>query len=233
MTRTVVHWLLSQRRAATAHDGHARCTLAAPMNTRMLESRGRGRRHSDIFVALAVALSGVSSNGCGSDKNLGGADGAIDQPADVLSVPADGPKDLRIPDLAPEAQVTSDGAACSSPKVWRYEEPGCGAEAHPICGTAQSDGCLALVCGCDGETLSGCDYFTKPWQSRGLCPGACYTPTHNLEVAEAGLSLIKGCACDPAVDREECVTLTWGRRPMTCVQGTWSLDVNNPCGADG
>jgi hypothetical protein len=123
---------------------------------------------------------------------------------------------------------------CTTPKVWRYEQPGCGADAPaPICGNSGGDACLAYVCGCDGETLTGCDYFSKPWQSRGICPGACYSPTHNLEATFHGWSgVIKGCACDPATDSGQCVGLEGSTAPhynMVCADGTWSLDFTSPC----
>ena len=124
---------------------------------------------------------------------------------------------------------TTDGGDCPAPKVWRYEQPGCGSEAQAICGTAGGDACLSVVCGCDGETLTGCDYFPKPWQSRGICPGACYSPTQNVETARTFSGLIRGCACDPTIDQNQCVSISGGHYPMACVMGTWTLDGANLC----
>jgi hypothetical protein len=189
------------------------------------------RRHHDIFVAVCGALASVVLlAGCGSGDDKQPADGGNDLEIDMPPLGHDGPKDMPSADLAPETKVTSDGAICSSPKVWRYEQPGCGIDAPaPICGNSGGDACLAFVCGCDGEVLTGCDYFDKPWQSRGMCPGACYTPTHNLEAVESAPGLIKGCACDPAVDRGQCLTVAGRPHPMTCVLGTWSYDPIGNC----
>jgi hypothetical protein len=191
------------------------------------------RRHHDIGVAVCGALASVFLlAGCGSGDDKQPADGGNDLEIDMPAVPYDGAKDVPIADLGPEALVTSDGALCPSPKVWRYEQPGCGIDAPaPICGNPGGDACLSFVCGCDGEVLTGCDYFDRPWQARGLCPGACYTPTHNLEAVLSSPGLIKGCACDPAVDRGQCITVAGQQHPMTCVLGTWSYDRTGNCDA--
>ncbi len=122
-----------------------------------------------------------------------------------------------------------DADVCAAPRVWRYEEPGCGTDTPaPICGNAGGDACLAFVCGCDGEVLTGCDYFGRPWRTPGLCPGACFSPTHNVEAAPSGLGLIKGCACNPATDLEQCVGVEGDTAPhynMACAGGTWSFDL--------
>ena len=125
-------------------------------------------------------------------------------------------------DVADAATVDSDG--CPAPKVWRYEQPGCDGQVQPICGSATQDTCASVACGCDGESLSGCDYYSKPYRSKGgLCPGACLSPTHNLEV----IGLIKGCACDPAKDQPQCVPVGAGRTGLalgfTCTGGVWSV----------
>lgn len=123
----------------------------------------------------------------------------------------------------PSDHLDGGGAQCLSPKTWRYETPGCGAEASPICGSTVEDGCLAIVCGCDGEILTGCDYFEKPWRARGLCPGTCYSPTANLQFAAMYPLQVPGCACDVATDRSPCVPIAGGYAPITCSQGAWQL----------
>ena len=137
-------------------------------------------------------------------------------------------------DGAIDRSASDDGGSCQAPNVWRYQEPGCGAEAHPVCGSGMQDGGLAFACGCDGETLMGCDYYDKPWRARGMCPGACYSPTSNLEVAWA-TPLMKGCTCDPSTNGTECVSMADGKKhPVSCVAGTWSLDASITCtGVDG
>jgi hypothetical protein len=123
-----------------------------------------------------------------------------------------------------------DGGNCPAPNVWRYEQPGCDGEVRPICGQAGGDGCLAFACGCDGEVLTGCDYYPKPYQSRGLCPDACFSPTHNLAVVN--YLGVQGCACDPTTDLPQCVENgLW----FTCTGGVWnathiaSCDLGTPC----
>ena len=124
-----------------------------------------------------------------------------------------------------------DGGGCPAPKVWRYEEPGCDGQVQPICGSAMEDACAALACGCDGESLIGCDYYSNAYRSNGLCPGACFSPTHNLSVIRYS-GLIKGCACDPATDQPQCVAGQWN---LTCTGGVWnakhvaSCDLGAPC----
>jgi hypothetical protein len=120
------------------------------------------------------------------------------------------------------ADGTSDGgAACNNPKVLRYQAPGCGAEAHPICGTSNEDACLSIACGCDGELLTGCDYYKAPWQSKGLCPGMCYSPTQ-LDVLSITY-LVPGCACDPGTDKTQCVSVRGEWHPISCAQGAWQI----------
>jgi hypothetical protein len=128
--------------------------------------------------------------------------------------------------------IDSDG--CPAPKVWYYEEPGCDGQVQPICGSTLDDACAAVACGCDGESLIGCDHYSKPYQSKGLCPGACFSPTHNLElIGYFGLlGIVKGCACDPATEQPQCVA---GALNLTCAGGVWnatpvaSCDLGTPC----
>jgi hypothetical protein len=94
------------------------------------------------------------------------------------------------------------------------------------------DAGVAFACGCDGETLLGFDYFKQPWSSRGVCPQACYSPTHNLDVADMA-GQIPGCACNPATDATRCVfSAGWaGMRTIACVAGKWQLDTSTTCTA--
>jgi hypothetical protein len=111
--------------------------------------------------------------------------------------------------------------ACGSPKVLRYEAPGCGAEAHPLCGRATEDACLRIACGCDGQLLTGCDYYEAPWRSLGLCPDTCYSPT-KLDVFNITYQA-PGCACDPASDKTECVSVRGEWHTMACAEGAWKI----------
>jgi hypothetical protein len=79
---------------------------------------------------------------------------------------ADAPSD------APSDAPPTDGSVCVSPQVLRYETAGCGAAAHPVCGSSDQDACLEEVCGCDGTTLSKCDYAPAPWSRLGPCGDA-------------------------------------------------------------
>jgi hypothetical protein len=49
--------------------------------------------------------------------------------------------------------------------VWRYEQPGCGASARPVCGSPLEDLCLRLVCSCAGKVIGGCDFYGQPWRA--------------------------------------------------------------------
>jgi hypothetical protein len=144
---------------------------------------------------------------------------------EVGDAPLDAPADNG-PDGEP---VDSDG--CPAPKVWRYEQVGCDGTVQPICGQAGGDGCLAFACACDGESLGGCDYFSKPYRSTGLCPGACLSPTHNLELLDLAPNLLPGCACDPATDKPQCVPIYSGTAAMnfTCVGGVWNIARATSC----
>jgi hypothetical protein len=66
--------------------------------------------------------------------------------------------------------ATVDGLTCASPSVWYYPKAGCDGTVGPVCGQLKPDACLGLACGCDGETLAGCDGLTKPYRSLGRCP---------------------------------------------------------------
>ncbi len=68
------------------------------------------------------------------------------------------------PDVTP-----SDSGICGPSEVLRYESPGCGVDAHPICGSPFEDACEIAVCGCDGKTITKCDFASEPWASVGPC----------------------------------------------------------------
>ena len=65
--------------------------------------------------------------------------------------------------------ATQDADVCPSPQVLRYETAGCGASAHPICGSSSQDACAMPVCGCDGTTIVKCDFASAPWARTGDC----------------------------------------------------------------
>jgi hypothetical protein len=60
---------------------------------------------------------------------------------------------------------------CPAPNVWRYMSAGCGAEAHPVCGTSVGDACAADRCSCDGRDIIGCDFTSEPYAYVGRCHG--------------------------------------------------------------
>lgn len=68
-----------------------------------------------------------------------------------------------------DAHVDQTSGACLAPNIWRYTSPGCGAEAHPTCGSPGGDACLQIRCGCDGQDISGCDFTTAPFAHVGPC----------------------------------------------------------------
>jgi hypothetical protein len=142
-------------------------------------------------LALAVACSSdatrAQSGDAGSDTSVpegGTADAGSD-----TSVPEGGTADVgadaaTLDDGAvnpPDADAASDGGvdapsdgdACPPPLVLRYEAPGCGAEAHPVCGSALEDACAIVVCSCDGRWITKCDYAGEPWEPTG-CSEAGY-----------------------------------------------------------
>jgi hypothetical protein len=71
-----------------------------------------------------------------------------------------------------DAQDTgaNDAAGCPAGQVLRYEAAGC--NATPECGPPGQDACLTPACSCDGETIGGCDYYSKPYQHLGACADA-------------------------------------------------------------
>jgi hypothetical protein len=152
-------------------------------------------------------------------------DGASDRP------PSDGASLDGAIDRPPgDGAASDDGGSCQAPKVWRYQNAGCGADVHPVCGSSDQDAGVGFACGCDGETLRGYDYFKQPWSSRGVCPGACYSPNHNLDVADVA-GQIKGCACNPATDATQCVSLLGWVHTIACVANKWQLDTSTTCTA--
>jgi hypothetical protein len=61
------------------------------------------------------------------------------------------------------------GGSCPAPNIWRYVNPGCGPDAHPLCGSAFGDGCAAVRCSCTGNDIIGCDFTTEPYAHAGPC----------------------------------------------------------------
>ncbi len=79
------------------------------------------------------------------------SDGASSDGASIDGTSSDG--------TSSDGPSSGDGGSCQTPNVWRYQNPGCGAEVHPVCGSSDQDAGVAFACGCDGETLLGFDYF--------------------------------------------------------------------------
>ena len=63
-------------------------------------------------------------------------------------------------------------AGCVSPQALYYDKAGCNGTVAPVCAGPTFDACLSIVCGCDGETLSGCGFYEKPWSHPGACSDA-------------------------------------------------------------
>jgi hypothetical protein len=84
-------------------------------------------------------------------------------------------RDIRIAVLLGAALLlqptcSSSEASCPAGQVLRYETPGCGAEAKPVCGPSSQDACFRAVCSCRGVTTSRCDYADEPYRALGACP---------------------------------------------------------------
>jgi hypothetical protein len=54
----------------------------------------------------------------------------------------------------------------------KQSKPGCIGTVAPVCAGPTFDACLSIVCGCDGEMLSGCGFYEKPWSHPGACSDA-------------------------------------------------------------
>jgi hypothetical protein len=88
-------------------------------------------------------------------------DGVADRPADLA---------LDIVSLdGPDEGGTYDGGPCPAGQVLRYQSPGCGADAKPVCGSSDQDACYRAVCSCKGVTISRCDYAPEPFAFFGTC----------------------------------------------------------------
>jgi hypothetical protein len=55
------------------------------------------------------------------------------------------------------------GQICQAPMVLRHEQPGCGAQAAPRCGSPVGDACLGYRCSCEGKVIIGCDFTSEPF----------------------------------------------------------------------
>lgn len=95
----------------------------------------------------------------GIDGGLAPLDAGIDSTLDLGSVDGGGTG----------FDGSYDAGACPAGQVLRYETPGCGVEAKPVCGSGQQDACFRAVCSCKGVTISRCDYASEPFASFGSC----------------------------------------------------------------
>jgi hypothetical protein len=178
--------------------------------------------------------SGGSSLGSGGATGLGGtaSGGQTSIDASVLdSTGPDSPLDALPQDVLIDGREPIDGDSCQAPKVWRYQQPGCGADARPVCGGTNQDGCLRYACACDGEILDGCDYYSKPWRSQGICPDFCVSPQTFYAIVNIGTipAVSKGCACNPASDAPVCMRTRYRSVYLSCVGGTWTFDQSSTC----
>ena len=60
-------------------------------------------------------------------------------------------------------------AGCVSPQALYYDKPGCNGTVAPVCAGPTFDACLISVCACDGQTISGCGFYEKPFAHVGEC----------------------------------------------------------------
>jgi len=87
-----------------------------------------------------------------------------------------------------------DSGTCPAGQILRYESPGCGLEAKPVCGSSIQDACYRAVCSCTGVTISRCDYAPEPYSALGSCP----VPDSSVDQSRDGLPDV---ASDLAIDR--------------------------------
>jgi hypothetical protein len=73
--------------------------------------------------------------------------------------------------LALAASCNRREGECQAPLVLRYEKPGCGAAAHPVCGDSAADayGGDYAACSCHGITIPWHDYATQAFARFGTC----------------------------------------------------------------
>jgi hypothetical protein len=116
------------------------------------------------FASALGLVVGCSSSSSSPDNGAGPSEAGNDAAA------ADAPSTVDAPSYATDAP--SDADVCSAPMVLRFETAGCGASAHPVCGSSDQDACAMAVCGCDGTTLVKCDYASAPWSHLGPCTPA-------------------------------------------------------------
>jgi len=60
-------------------------------------------------------------------------------------------------------------AGCTSPEALYYRSPGCDGSVAPVCAGPTFDACAITVCACDGQTITGCGFYEKPWAHTGEC----------------------------------------------------------------
>jgi hypothetical protein len=114
-----------------------------------------------LGFASALGLVVGCSSSSSPDNGGGFSEAGNDAPA------ADAPLTADAPSYATDA--TSDADVCPAPMVPRFETAGCGASAHPVCGSSVQEACAMSLCGCDGTTLEACDYPSAPWSHLGPC----------------------------------------------------------------
>ena len=179
--------------------------------------------------------SGGRSPGAGGSSGLGGTASGGQTSIDASTLDStsgpDSPLDALPQDVLIDGREPIDGDSCQAPKVWRYQQPGCGADARPVCGGTNQDGCLRYACACDGEILDGCDYYSKPWRSQGICPDFCVSPQTFYAIVNIGTipAVSKGCACNPASDTPTCMRTRYRSVFLSCVDGTWTFDQSSTC----
>jgi hypothetical protein len=123
----------------------------------------------DVSNDLAVEAAGPDiaiDRGSDGAADRGGLDGGIDGPP---VGPTDLAIDIKSPVDGPAEGGSYDSGPCPAGQVLRYETPGCGSDAKPVCGSAQQDACARPVCSCRGVTISRCDFASEPYASAGAC----------------------------------------------------------------
>jgi hypothetical protein len=132
-------------------------------------------RKNALLVSMVFAAGSISAAACSatiagtneSDAGCATCDASVsDAPADTL---ADHEAQA---DSAPVecSQLDPNGDACAGPCAVRYESPGCGDAAHPVCGPAIEDACAIWTCSCTGHVIVRCDYASEPWTT-AACDG--------------------------------------------------------------
>jgi hypothetical protein len=180
------------------------------------------------FATIAAAVAGCSSTPQGGCTGAAcGQDAAMPDATETDAADHDAADhDAADHDAADHDAADHDAAICAAPNVWRYQTPGCGADAHPVCGSATEDACLIERCGCDGKTISGCDYATAPFEHVGACGAEGGAPTDASTDADAAM-----CSA-PSVWRYETPGCGADAHPV-CGSATEDACLIERCGCDG